>query len=597
MQQETKTHSTSSVRACQNCKLDFVIETEDFKFYEKMKVPVPTFCPDCRMQRRMAFQVSRELYRNVCGLCGKNIITQFAPEHNLKVYCNPCWWSDKWDGAEYAQDIDFSRPFLEQLKELYRITPQMASETNYPTLINSEYVNHAGTAKNCYLIFFSDECENILYSEYMLHDKDSMDCTMFSFCELSYGTIASGKCFRTFFSEDCENCFNMYFSKDCFGCSNCFGCMGLRNKQYHIFNQPYTKEEYEKKIQEFGVDSYKNLVELKKQAHAFWLKYPHKFAHMLRNLNVTGEYVYESKNSKDMYDVSQGAEDSRFCQLLSMSGTKDAYDYSIWGNQAERIYEAMTVGEGAYNVMFSFSAWPNARDVQYCMSTISSSNCFGCANVRKKEYCILNKQYTKEEYEVLVPKIIQHMNDMPYVDKKRRVYTYGEFFPSELSVSGYNETYAADFIPLTREQALEKGFSWFEAKPSTYVPTLKPDNIPDRIGDVGDLIVNEIIECASCKKAFKIVKAELDLLRRFGLPAPRMCPTCRYQERWSRVNKPKLYSRECRCNGKNSHSGVYENTTAHFHGENKCPNIFQTAYAPDRPEIVYCEQCYQAEVV
>ena len=583
-------------KQCQNCKQDFVIEPDDFGFYEKMNVPTPTWCPECRMQRRLAFQVSRELYRNVCGLCGKSVITQFAPEHKVKMYCNQCWWSDKWSGTEYAQDVDFSRPFLEQLKELYRVTPQMASETNYPTLINSEYVNHSATAKNCYLIFFSDECENILYSEYMLHDKDSMDCTMFSFCELSYGTILSGKCFRAFFCEGCENCFDIYFSKDCFGCSNCFGCKGLRNKQYHIFNQPYTKEEYEKKMREFGVNSYRNLVELKKQAHEFWLKYPHRFANMLRNVNVTGEYVYESKNSKDMYDVSQGAEDSRFCQLLSMAGVKDAYDYSIWGYQAQRIYEAMCVGEGAYNVKFSFSCWPNARDIEYSMVAVSSAHCFGCANVRNKEYCILNKQYTKEEYETLVPKITQHMSDMPYVDKKGRTYKYGEFFPSELALSGYNETYAQDFLPLTCEEAEKNGFSWFEAKPSAHVPTLKSESIPDNISEVTDSIASETIECESCKKAFRIIQRELDLLRKFGLPAPRKCPNCRYQERWSRVNKPKLYVRQCHCSGKKSQNGVYENTATHSHGEEKCSSPFQTAYAPDRPEIVYCEQCYQAEV-
>jgi len=27
-----------------------------------------------------------------------------------------------------------------------------------------------------------------------------------------------------------------------------------------------------------------------------------------------------------------------------------------------------------------------------------------------------------------------------------------------------------------------------------------------------------------------------------------------------------------------------------------CPNTFETSYAPDRPEIVYCEQCYLKEV-
>ena len=62
--------------------------------------------------------------------------------------------------------------------------------------------------------------------------------------------------------------------------------------------------------------------------------------------------------------------------------------------------------------------------------------------MRNNSYCILNKQYTKEEYEALVSKIIEQMNTMPYVDKNGVTYKYGEFFPIELSPFGYNETVA-----------------------------------------------------------------------------------------------------------------------------------------------------------
>ena len=31
-------------------------------------------------------------------------------------------------------------------------------------------------------------------------------------------------------------------------------------------------------------------------------------------------------------------------------------------------------------------------------------------------------------------------------------------------------------------------------------------------------------------------------------------------------------------------------------GGGKCTNEFETSYAPERPEIVYCESCYQKEV-
>lgn len=169
---------------CQNCKSQFTIEPEDFAFYEKMQVPTPTWCSQCRLQRRLAFANDRGLYKRNCDMCGKSTMSSYPPEKKIIVYCNPCWWSDKWNSAQYAHKYDPSRPFFEQLKDLIIETPHMALDSNYPTLVNSEYVNHCATAKNCYLIFTADECENVLYSEYLLHDKDLMDSTMTGGSEL-----------------------------------------------------------------------------------------------------------------------------------------------------------------------------------------------------------------------------------------------------------------------------------------------------------------------------------------------------------------------------------------------------------------------------
>jgi len=82
-----------------------------------------------------------------------------------------------------------------------------------------------------------------------------------------------------------------------------------------------------------------------------------------------------------------------------------------------------------------------------------------------------------------------------------------------------------------------------------------------------------------------------------NLPLPRLCPNCRHYQRLKQRNPLKLWHRRCQCAGKKSENGVYKNTTGHFHGEGRCPNEFETSYSPDRKEVVYCEHCYQAEVV
>ncbi|MFH1162189.1 MAG: hypothetical protein V1696_02855 [Candidatus Jorgensenbacteria bacterium] len=43
-------------------------------------------------------------------------------------------------------------------------------------------------------------------------------------------------------------------------------------------------------------------------------------------------------------------------------------------------------------------------------------------------------------------------------------------------------------------------------------------------------------------------------------------------------------------------NGVYTNTAIHQHGDGPCPNEFETSYAPERKEIVFCERCYNAEM-
>ncbi|MEI8091823.1 MAG: hypothetical protein WCG98_06500 [bacterium] len=47
-------------------------------------------------------------------------------------------------------------------------------------------------------------------------------------------------------------------------------------------------------------------------------------------------------------------------------------------------------------------------------------HCFGCVGLKNKEYCILNTQYTQQEYEQIVPEIIDYL---------MHIGERGEFFP------------------------------------------------------------------------------------------------------------------------------------------------------------------------
>ncbi len=587
-------------RTCQNCKQSFVIEPDDFGFYERMRVPAPTFCPACRTQRRMAFRNDGFLYKRKSDFSGESIFSMYSEKSPIKVYELEAWYSDKWDPISYGRDVDFSRPFFEQIREMFQEVPWRARGIIKP--VGSEYSNNFTGFKNCYLCFNGSESEECGYSNGLDYSKNSFDNSHIAYCELAYEGFWLTRCNTIAFSSQCEDSFNIWFSKNLRGCSNCFGCANLTNKSFCIFNRQYTKEEYEKEIQKYNLGSRSAVKMLWQRAQKFWLQFPEKFMQGAKNSRVSGNYINQSKNVFESYLVRSG-EDLKSCQYLQTGPNKDCRDLTFFvGN--ELVYEAAQCGDGAYNLKFCFQCWTNVKNLQYCTSCLSSSDCFGCSSLRNKQYCILNKQYTKEEYEKLVPKIIAHMNEMPYVDEKGRKYCYGEFFPAAFSPFAYNETIAQEYFPLTKDEAAEQGYAWKDQEAKGYSVTLPVEEIVDDIKFADESILNQVIECAhegrcndQCTKAFRIIPQELLFYKRMNLPIPDLCPNCRHFERLKRRNPIHLWHRACQCAGTKSENGVYTNTAAHQHGAGKCTNEFETSYSPDRPEIVYCEQCYQAEII
>ena len=572
----------SETKICQNCKNDFIIEPDDFSFYEKIKVPPPTFCPKCRMIRRFSNYSKRTLYKRECELCKNKIFSMYSDDSYAKVYCNKCWWSDSWNASDYGVEYDFSKSFFSQYKNLLTTVPWMSLGVDYPSMIDSDYCNSASSFKNCYLSFFGDFVENSYYCDDITNSRDCMDCYAINECEKCFECTNLTKCYQSYYCDGCEDSFNIWFSKNLIGCSDCFGCVNLRKKTYCIYNEQFSKEEYFEKIKQLNLNSSQELIRIKEKTNNLFRKFFVKYFHGRHNVDITGDYINNSKNTHHSFEVDN-TEDSKYCFHLKLNPMKECFDHSILGNGSTLVYESLKSGHGINNVVFSNGCWTNCRNLKYCTYCISSNDCFGCIGLRSKQYCILNKQYTKEQYEKLVPKIIKHMNDMPYIDSKGRVYKYGEFFPSELSPFAYNETVAQEYFPLTKEQAIEQGYRWKDREERNYTIDISSDDIPDSIEEIDESILNKVIGCNhkgscnhQCTEAFKIIPNELQFYKHMNLPIPRLCPNCRHYERLDQRNPLKLWHRTCM--------------------KESCTNEFETSYAPDKPEIVYCEKCYQQEV-
>ncbi|MBI5414957.1 hypothetical protein HZA38_05610 [Candidatus Peregrinibacteria bacterium] len=556
------------MKTCKNCSAEFGITDEDLKFYDKIspifggkkyEIPPPTLCPDCRMQRRMTFRNERHLYYRTCDLSGKSIISYHHTNKGFPVYDHHEWWMDKWDGLEYGMDFDFSRTFFEQFLELQRMVPRISMTISHCE--NCDYAPYSVYSKNCYMCVSCVESEDIFFSYQTHYSRDSIDCSLVNNCELCYECIHSQNLFQCQFCGDCTNSRFLFFCKDCRGCSNCIGCKNLVNQKYCIFNKQVSEEEFSQTKSE--LEGYRNGRLMFEKAYTFFLTQPERSSHLINCESSFGDYLVGCQNSFACFDAN-GLEDCSYAYLVP-GHSKDCQDIN-YTTKAELVYNSMSPVNN-YHTKFALHSW----DMQYSAYTdecFYSEYLFGCIDLKRKKYCILNKQYSKEEYKKLLPKIIEYM---------QKTGEWGEFFPVEISPFAYNETIAQEYFPMSKEEVLKKGWKWKDEEKfddSGITKKIPAQKLPNSITDIPDDILNWAIICEESGKLFKIQKAELEFYRKMNLPIPHYHPDVRHAHRMALRNPRKLWTRNCA----------------------KCQKEIQTTYAPERPEIVYCEECYLKEV-
>ncbi|MDD5770159.1 MAG: hypothetical protein PHE25_04260 [Candidatus Gracilibacteria bacterium] len=559
------------IKTCRHCNSSFEITDKDLEFYEKISpsfggkkynISSPTLCPDCRFQNRQSFLNCRNLYKRTCDYSGKEIISNYSPDKPYKVYDPKIWFSDKFDSIVYGKDFEFNKSFFNQYNELFQIVPRMALDQGI-NMNNSFFNNYADFLKDCYMCIHAVNDVNCYYSYSIFESNDCMDC---------YGSYENKNCYECIFCKQsydlfycnlCNNCSDSYFLKSCIGCKNCMFCTNLINQEYCVFNKQVSKEEYNIEKERFLNELKKNKQNLQKDFIEFLGKNIAKYASITNSENCIGDNIMGSKNCKECF-ISNNSENVAYSFMTDKA--INCYDCDS-NNNLENSYYSLICGAYAYNCHFCIAGWDNCKNLLYSDYCFFCSNCFGCIGLKNKSYCILNKQYTKEQYEELVSKIIEHMMNTG---------EWGEFFPSSISPFGYNETVAMEYFPISRDKALPYLYKWSDYEPPfPKVDKIIPANkLPENISDIPDDILNRAIECEITKKPFRIISQELEFYRKHNLPIPKRHPDQRHLDRMNLRNPRKLFDRKC----------------------DKCGKNIKTTYSPDRKEIVYCEECYIGEI-
>lgn len=549
---------------CVDCQKSYEISSAEQTFLAKctfdigsvrFAIPPSKYCASCRRKIRTSHRNEQFLYRATSAKSGQPIIAIYSPDSpwrpQLQLYTHEEWWSDDWDPLDYGRDFDFSRPFFEQFYELAYTVPRVAlvqvGNENCP------YTTGTGYCKNCYLINCSENSEDSYYGKLLQTCRDVCDTSYAYDSELLYECFNVRNCYQCGYLLYSQNCTDCYFSENLVGCRNSFLSTNLRNKEYYFMNQQLSKKDYGEAIKKY-LGSKKGLDEALKILNKMRKERIHKYANIINSENSTGDFMMNCQNCSNCFDCN----DSQDCINVNVAvQARDCMDSSNMYLKPELSYS--TLGTiGTYNVHFSLFIF-TSQNILYSQFCYDSKNIFGCFGLRKKEYCIFNKQYTKEEYETLVPKIIAHMD--AYKE-------FGDFFPMWMSPFAYNESVAYEYNPLTVEEAHTKNYQWREVNPREN----KPQTIifPDTIQDTPESIVSELLACEQCGKNYKIIDREWHFLKKMNMPVPRVCPDCRHFSRLMLRNPAHLWERVCA----------------------QCQAPVHSTYVPDDSSIIYCENCY-----
>jgi len=551
----------SEIKNCKKCEQEFIVDQNDYIFYDRMKVPVPENCPTCRQQQRMLFRNFKTLYKRPSSKSGEMIISMYNPDVPFPVWDIHEWWADDWSASDYALDLDLSIPFIRQLNELMNKVPHFAMMNTKSE--NCEYSNMTYGSKNCYLVFGCVEDENCDYGHIVWNSIDCADNLYLNKSELCYECIDCLGSNKLRYSQECESCVDSIGLYDCRGCTNCIGCVGLRQQSYQIFNNQVTKEEYQEFLKKHPLNFSESIKFILEERESLRKKMPARAIFGSHNSNVSGDHIYNSHNVEQSFDINNG-ENSRYC--YTSRKTIESYDVSF---NPDIEYGYQTLASMRSNNLIGTHLVYDSSYSYYSDACNNLKNCFGCVSLRNKQYCILNKQYTKEEYEKLVPKIIDNMKASG---------DWGNFFPVWMSSFGYNESIANEYMSLSKDEALVQGFKWRDDIPHTRgQENCDYDDLPkdpDMYNE--EELLNKILKCESCGNNYKFIGREITFYKRMKLSIPSKCFNCRHQSRMNARN-PRILN-EVKCFS--------------------CGEITMTTYPKEKHNQykIYYEECYKKEI-
>ena len=600
-------NSWFKIKEWRKCKLtweEYPISEKEFEIKNRVFWDLPyvetNYSPKSRNMFRMMRRNERYLYKRKCDITWKDIISVYSDDYKWKIYNFRDYNSDKRNPLDYSLEVDFSNDLMSQIQDFLFSVPKRSLHID-SSMENSDYCNYWLNSKDCYMCQWPVMSEDCFYAFVPASSKHVVDSYFTLNSENIYFCIWCAKWYKLFYCNNVEESSDMYFCSNCKNCKYCIWCVDLNWKEYCIFNKKFTKEEYISKLEEI-FSTHSSLESFKTEFSKFEKNFP-KLS--FNNTMVENTYCWWNIWTKDViwFDTVD-LQESFYC-YSSWLNSNNLVDCNFTGNGNTYIFDM--IWSSAWNKSAFCIFIRNLDNCYYMIDCHNCKNCFFCIWLVNHEYCIFNKKYSKEEYFKLLEKII------PILSKE---WIWWQFFLAKWSPFPYNDTIANDYYPpkqliyldknnnIAKKEDYNENWEWiiyiidpdkfiseaifdlgWEEKinikwrikendiqiPHT-IDKIQARDLPEKIEDVGDDILQKVIICEDTKRPFRVIKQELDFYRKYNLPMPRKHPEIRYQERFNKRAKYELYLRNCEV----------------------CKEETLTYLENDK---IICEDCYKSSVI
>jgi len=525
-------------RVCVLTGEKWLMTDEEIGWYKKFNVPPSKYSPLTRMCLVNSNFVLFDVWYNYHPETGKPIVSVVHPASGVKVLPDNEWFQK--DFSEYGREVELKRAFFEQFYDLVRTVP-VPAYYNYVAPENSIAFISLGDQDSYFVI--ACKSKRTFYGSNAFDVEDTAEVMFSKNVQNSYNVIRSEKIYNCLFVREAYECTDSSFLFDCRNCEHCFGATNKRHAKYLWFNEQLSKEEWEKRRAQVDLSS-----------SSVRIEYEKKFADLVNasvwpenfNLNTdknAGEYVTDASDIVHGYNVCPGSQSVHYVNHATPVASRDSYICAgIYGSSD--CYYGLGFGMCS-NVKYSLCVNTNGIDLEYCNSCYDCEHCFACVGLRRKKFCLFNKQYSEEEYWRLVDELKCAMLERG---------EYGEFPLMNFSSQYWKNSGSVQLYGATEEECRKMGARIFEPGeagaegPDANAELIDMSTINDRVST--EELVGRVFFDSVAKRRFSYLKQELELYEKLRLAPPRLHPTRRIQQLYSEMNMPIFMKIPCQKCGK-----------------------------------------------